>query len=275
MGFWELALATMVLGGFFWFFAIVGVEPRVPAATVAGRARTKAREQFAIFRSTFGRIWQDRRARMFMLFLALAMMSAWAQEAILEPFGAEVLRQDIRQTTRYAAYWQGPTALILIAAGIYWRKRRPETQIPIAQVGLAIMALGMAALALTSLLQSPGLMLGVLVVFGVGFGLFTFSAFQLLVVMTSEREAGAYLGLWAVTVLLARGVGISLGGALRDGLIALTASPPLSYGLIYAFEAAGLAAAIVVLARVNVLSFARDTGRAARSSDARVIGAEV
>jgi len=272
-GFWELVLLTMVVGGFFWVLAIAGVEKRVPREMRAKAVQT-TRAQFNTLRATFGRIWRDRRARAFMLFLAVATLSAWAQDAILEPFGAEVLRATLAQTTRYSSYWQGTTALVLIVAAIVWRKRHPESQTPIAQVGLGIMAAGMLLLALTSFSQIAWVINPALIVFGFGFGLYTFSAFQLLVVMTSDREAGAYLGLWTVTILLARGIGISLGGALRDALIALTNAPPDAYGIIFALEGFGLLVSVFLLTRVNFVSFARDTGRIA-AAEAQVIAAEL
>ena len=77
-------------------------------------------------------------------------------------------------------------------------------------VGLGIMGVGMIWLALTALTQIRWMVNPALLVFGIGFGLYTFSGFQLLVVMTSDKAAGAYLGLWTVTILLSRGLGISL-----------------------------------------------------------------
>lgn len=263
-GFWELVIATMLLGGFFWFFAIVGVEKRV--ATVTDRAAelaVKTREKVQSFRQTFGTIWGDRRARAFLVFLSLATLSAWAQDAILEPFGGEVLGQALGQTTRYSAYWQGATAIVLIAVAILGRKRRPERQARVAQIGLGLMGVGMALLGLVALSAQARWVVLALVVFGIGFGIYTFGGFSLMVVMTSDREAGAYLGLWTVTILLSRGVGITLGSGLRDVLTLLTNSHALAYGIIFMLEAVGLFVSIYLLPRVNVLSFARDTGRVA------------
>lgn len=113
-----------------------------------------------------------------------------------------------------------------------------------------------------------------LLVFGIGFGFYTFSAFQLLVVMTSDKAAGAYLGLWTVTILLTRGIGIFSGGALRDGLHALTQSYGLAYGVIFGIEGLGLLISILLLARVNIISFARDTGRIS-TTDAQVMAADI
>jgi BCD family chlorophyll transporter-like MFS transporter len=273
-GFWELITITAVVGGFFWFFGIVGVEKRAVLQKAAAHTQDKARAQFREFQATFSKIWQDPRARAFMLFLAVATFSAWAQDAILEPFGAEVLHATLEQTTRYSSTWQGATAIVLILSVIIWRKRSPERQAPIAKVGLGIMAVGMVWLALTALTGIRWMVNPALLVFGIGFGFYTFSAFQLLVVMTTDLAAGAYFGLWAVTILLSRGIGILAGGALRDSLHALTQSFSLAYGIIFGLEGLGLFISILLLSRVNIVGFARDTGRIS-AAEAQVIGADV
>jgi BCD family chlorophyll transporter-like MFS transporter len=338
-GFWELIVITALVGGFFWVFAIAGVEKRSVLSRAAEMTKETTRAQFQEFRSTFGKIWQDPRARAFMLFLSVATFAAWTQEAILEPFGAEVLNASLEQTTRYSSYWQGATAILLVffalawqlrslrrhieitlaggamlvmggallalagwqnwalpalpvwifvgigvtvlafglfslAAGALWKNRLPEHQIPISQIGLGIMGVGMLLLALTSFSTVRWIVNPALLVFGIGFGFYTFSAFNLLVVMTSDRAAGAYLGLWTVTILLTRGVGILAGGGLRDVLHALTQSFPLTYGVIFGAEGLLLLVSILLLARVNVISFARDTGRIS-STDAQVIVGEI
>ena len=271
-GFWELTIATMVIGGFFWIFAIAGIEKRVSRAMQ--QAAIKTRAEFSKFRETFGTILADRRTRGFLTFLAVATLAAWMQEAILEPFGAQVLDATLAQTTRYSSYWQGTTALVLVIAAIVWRKRRGEQQVSIAQIGLGIMGLGMLLLAFTSWSSIGWVVNPALIVFGLGFGLYTFGGFQLLIVMTSDTAAGAYLGLWTVTILLSRGLGISLGGALRDAFVYLTGSEAVGYALIFGISAFGLFLSILLLRRVNVSSFARDTGRISEA-DAQVIAAEL
>lgn len=273
-GFWELIAISALVGGFFWVFAIVGVEKRSVMHKAVEHTATKTRAQFQEFRATFAKIWQDPRARAFMVFLAVATIAAWAQDAILEPFGAEVLSATLAQTTRYSSTWQGATAIILILAAIIWRKRRPEQQAPIAKVGLAIMGIGMVLLAVTSLSGIRWVVNPALLVFGIGFGLYTFSGFQLLVVMTSDLAAGAYLGLWSVTILLSRGLGILAGGALRDWFHALTQSYALAYGIIFGLEGLALLGSILLLARVNIIGFARDTGRIS-PTEAQVIAADI
>lgn len=254
--FWEMILVTMVIGGFFWFFAVVGNERKEPPAVT--------RPNLPDFRATFSKIWQDQRTRRFFIFLALATLAAWTQDTILEPFGADVFRLDVGETTRFNSYWQSATVVTLLLTAYLGRKRRPEQQTRITKGGLFTMAAGIGLLGLASFLEQPHLVQLALLIFGGGFGVYTFGGLSLMAVMTSDKEAGAYLGLWTIAVLVSRGIGTSIGGGLRDLFLALTDSATISYGLIFSLEAAGLLAAALILSAPHIISFACDTGRMER-----------
>ena len=167
----------------------------------------------------------------------------------------------VGQTTRLNAYWQGTLVIVLVLTSIIRRKKRPEEQTGLTRVGLGLMVVGMIFLGFSSLSgQLQVLILG-LVIFGAGFGLFTFGGFSLIAVMTTDTEAGAYLSLWTVCILVSRGIGISVGSFLRDIFIALTDSPELSYAAIFILSAVGLAVGAFLLSRRDILGFARDAGR--------------
>jgi BCD family chlorophyll transporter-like MFS transporter len=255
--FWSVSLTVMAISAFFWFFAVAGIERRY-ANPRAGNA-----ESTLHFGEAFRKIWQDADTRRFFVFLAIATLAAWMQEAILEPFGAQVLGQDIEQTTRYSAYWQTATVIFLIGCAIRFRKRPPEANVRLTKIGLGIMAAGMFLLALAAFGAQLRLLQLSLLVFGAGFGLYTFGGFSLLVAMTSDSEAGMYLGLWTICVLLSRGVGIALGGFFRDVFLAATGSATTTYGAIFFLEALGLAVSIIALARVDVIGFGKRVGRIA------------
>jgi BCD family chlorophyll transporter-like MFS transporter len=253
--FWQMIIATMVVGGFFWFFAIVGVERR---DTAAGAAPTTPNPLGAVMRE----IWSDRRTRLFFLFLSLASTAAWSHEAILEPFGADVFRLPMGTTTRFNSYWQAATVVTLVIGGIVWRKRPPEAQRRIASIGLLVMALGLAVLVMAVTAGQRRLLEVALLIFGGGFGVYTYGGVSLMAVMSPDRHAGAYLGLWTISNLLFKGLGTFLGGALRDVLLLQMALPPgLSYGIVFLLQALGLTTAAVLLTRIDILGFARDTGR--------------
>ncbi len=253
--FWQITLGAMGVSALCWFVAIVGIERRetMPARPVETPTFNFAR--------TFGKVWRDPATRQFFVFLGLATLAAWMQEAILEPFGGEVFKQSLEQTTRYSAYWQTATVITLLITGFLLRRRAPEQLIRVTQVGLGLMALGMALFAVSAFAAREWVLLLGLFLYGAGFGIYTFGGFSLLAAMTSDAEAGTYLGLWTICILLSRGLGIFLGSLLRDIGHWLTPSPEISYGLVFALSALGLAASVFLLARVDVMGFARRVGR--------------
>jgi BCD family chlorophyll transporter-like MFS transporter len=268
--FWEMVLTTMVVGGFFWFFAIFGAEKRVKRGA-EGETAVSTPHHRPAFRAILGKIWQDPRTRRFFFFLALATMAAWAQDAILEPFGAEVFDLPLSRTTRLNSYWQAATVVTLVGGSYFWRKRPPEKQATIAKWGLSVMALGLAALGVAAFTHQVHLIELALVIFGAGFGVYSFGGLSLMAVMASDKEAGAYLGLWSIAILLSKGLGTFLGGALRDLLLLGFNLPAgLGYAIIFALEAGGLLGAILILSRIDVVGFARDVGRVINRTEAQI-----
>ncbi len=270
--FFQMIAVTAGVGGFFWLFAIAGAERRGEAAAAATVARPGEDTRF---RQVIGAIWADHRARRFFYFMAIGMFSAWAKDAVLEPFGADVFDLSMGTTTRFNSYWQTATVVTLVGGSIVWRKRRPEFQGKIASVGLATMALGMVLLAASGLLGMRYLVEPALFVFGGGFGVYTFGGLSLMAVMSPDRHAGAYLGLWTISILVFKGLGTLTGGALRDlFLLQMGLSPGLSYGLVFMMQAAGLLTAVLILSRIDIVGFARDTGRHVDVLDARIAAAD-
>lgn len=277
--FWEMILATMIIGGFFWFFSIWGVERSIrrQKGITLQQELTAVKEQAAQSNllDTVRRIWQDKRTRRFFIFLSLATFSAWAQDAILEPFGAEVFDLPLSRTTRFNSYWQAATVVTLVGGAYLWRKRPPERQRRITNGGLLTMALGMVLLGGTAVFNQVHLIEVTLLIFGAGFGVYTFGGLSLMAVMSSDKEAGAYLGLWTISVVVFKGLGTFAGGALRDlFLLNLEFGAGLGYGLIFLLEGVGLATAVYILTRVDVLGFAREMGRLISRSDVQIASAD-
>lgn len=264
--FWEMVLVTMGIGGFFWLFSIAGAEKRIANDPVLAEAVNRTTRQQALqkvgIRQTFRKIWADKRTRLFFFYLALSTLAAWTQDVILEPFGAEVFDLPLARTTRLNSYWQTATVITLVGGAYMWRKRPSHTQRPLTMWGLAIMGAGIFGVALTSWLNLAHLLEVALLVFGAGFGVYTFGSLSLMAVMSSDEEAGAYLGLWTIAIVVFKGVGTSLGGAFRDlFILQLNWTPSLSYGLIFALEAILLWTAVFLLFRLDVDGFAQEMGR--------------
>ncbi len=254
--FWRLILFVMIVGGFFWFFSAAGAEKN-------NRRWMSMREigERIDLRATFESIWSDDRTRRFFLFLSVATFSAWMQDNILEPYGADVFGWEVEQTTRLTGYWGTATLIVLITSFIIWRKRRPEEHSGVTRTGLVIMAAGMALLAGSALVVNSSIFLTGLVIFGAGFGLYTFGGLSLMAVMSPDPNSGAYLGLWTVSILVSKGLGTFSGGLIRDVMLAFQGSSALAYAMVFAVSATGLLAAAWIISGLDILGFARDSGR--------------
>lgn len=252
-GFWQLVLITAFVGGFFWFFAIVGVERRGQKGVMSRPVDVWG---------TASRIWQDSRPRLFFIFLSLATFSAWMQDNILEPFGGEVFGLNAGQTTRFTGYWGSMTVLILLGCFYVWRKHPPESQTTVTRVGLWIMAGGMACLATAGFSQQRHLIELALLIFGTGFGFYTFGGLSLMAAMSPDPHSGSYLGLWTISVLISKGLGTFTGGVLRDlFMLGLGLPAGTAYAIIFVLSAVGLTLAPFILASLNVISFTHDTAQ--------------
>jgi BCD family chlorophyll transporter-like MFS transporter len=178
-------------------------------------------------------------------------------------------------TTRFNSYCQTATVVPLVIGGILWRKRPPEAQRRITSLGLLVMALGLAVLVMAVTAGQRYLLEVALLIFGGGFGVYTYGGVSLMAVMSPDRHAGVYLGLWTISNLLFKGLGTFLGGALRDVFLLQMGLPPgLSYGIVFLMQALGLTAAALLLSRIDILGFARDTGRHVSLVEARAATAD-
>lgn len=257
-----LVIGTTLVAMIFWIVSIAGEERRVTAGNGpagAGPARDfRAAEPPPQLRAMLKSMWADRRARQFFFFLALGAIASFAQDAVLEPFGGDVFALDVQATTRFSAYFGTGVLVAMIVTSIVTRRRKPEEQSRPATIGLSVMIVGLIGLALAGITLTGWLITPALIVFGLGFGVYTVGGVSLLMAMTSDKQAGAYLGLWTMTQLMSRGVGIGLGGVVRDVSLAISGSLSLAYASVFVLEAIGLAVCIGLLARLDVIGFARE-----------------
>ncbi len=251
--FQSLAIGVGVAAGLIWLVSVLGEERRGQAKETSLTAPSRPS-----MRETLRLMWGDARARGFFLFLALGAIASFAQDAVLEPFGGDVFGMDLQQTTRFTAYFGGGVLAAMIVTSILTRRRKPEEQARPASIGLSVMIVGLVLLAIAGLSLARWLVTPALIVFGLGFGVYTVGGVSLLMAMTTDSRAGAYLGLWTMTQLVARGIGIGLGGVVRDVSLALTGSLTLAYASVFILEAIGLVVCIGILARLDVIGFARE-----------------
>jgi BCD family chlorophyll transporter-like MFS transporter len=250
--FWRLILFVIIVGGFFWFFAIFGVENRNKKITKSARFVSQTD-----LLATFRKIWGNDHTRRFFVFLFIATFAAWMQDNILEPFGADLFDMAVEETTRLTSYWGTATILVLLASFYVWRKKRPEDQSKVTGRGLVVMGLGMLLVAGSAFVGQERLFLLALVIFGTGFGFYTFGGLSLMAAMSPDPHAGAYLGLWTVAILVSKGLGTFTGGLSRDVVLYLSDGFPIAYAVTCLLAGIGLWTAVLLLRGVDVPGFVR------------------
>lgn len=237
-------IAALLLGGL-WFLALLGEEKR------HRNARSSTPAAHSSWREDLHLVWRQAQTRWFLLYLILSMAFAFLQDLVLEPFGAEVFDMTVEQTTRFAAWWGGMSIVGSLLALVLLRRFRPFNNTRLSVGGVLILILSFALFALASLSGSRQLVTPGLVLMGLGLGLWNIGTLGLMMDLSPEGRAGAFLGFWTLVVTLARGAGVAGGGMLRDLALLTGAGESLAYALVFLIEVAGLALALHALSRVG------------------------
>ncbi len=77
--------------------------------------------------------------------------------------------------------------------------------------------------------------------------------------MTRAWGAGLYLSLWTVSETVGRGLGVFLGGLIRDVMLAITHQLPTAYGSVFLFQTVGFLATLLILKRVSIEAINQET----------------
>lgn len=246
-----------------WFFSLLGEERRVRRGERAQLSRAADRRDDAptSMMADLRMAWQDRRTRYFLGFLGLSMAFAFSQDLILEPFAGEVLGMEARITTRFAAYWGSMAILGTIVFLFLARRFKRLTNTFLSYVGVILLIVTFVMLAVSSFAHMRPLVTPALILLGLGLGIWQVGALGLMMDMSPSGRAGTFLGFWTLVVTLARGLGVSGGGILRDVGAALAGDLGIAYGAAFIIGAIGLLASLWALGGVHVNEFKRETAR--------------
>ncbi len=207
---------------------------------------------------TFGERWAEftgngRRQR-FLVAVGLGTVAFAMQDVLLEPYGGEILGLPVSATTTLTAFQAiGAIAAFALAARRLGRGSDPHR---LAAFGLLSGIVAFAAVIFAAALLSPLLFRTGTLLIGFGAGLFAVST--LTIAMDAERgdNSGLALGAWGAVQATAMGMGIALGGFIRDIVGALAAhgalGPALTgavtgYSFVYHLEIALLFSALVAI----------------------------
>lgn len=246
-----IAVGSALLG---W----VGLERRISReehAAILAQPRVEASDTDNAFRVAWGLLQSNRQVRGFFLFVLLAIMGIFLQDAILEVFGAEVFGMTVKETTSFQQVWGGAvlmsTLLVGTISGLLPISKKALATLGGLAIGLGLVLIALAAATYQRSLITPGLL-----VMGLGNGTFNVGALSMTMDMTVEGFVGLYMGMWGMAQGLGNGLANVLSGVLHTALIETgLLVPATAYGLIFGLEALVMFLAVIVLRGISVQEF--------------------
>ncbi len=240
------------------FIATLGVEKKY--SRYSSRSTLVDREDKITLGIALKILTASRQTGLFFTFLVVMTLSLFLQEAVLEPYGGEVFRMSIPETSLLNTYWAIGLLISLSATGFLMIPRLGKRKTT--KVGCIAVAVCFTWIILAGFTENESLLKGALIVFGLATGIVTTGALSLMLDLTAAETAGTFVGAWGLAQALARGTAVASGGVVLSVGKSLFASPVLSYGLVFGLQALGMLIAIWFLNRVNVQEF-RDNAKAA------------
>jgi len=167
---------------------------------------------------SFGELWnafvRDGRNARLLTAIGIGAAGFAMQDALLEPFGGEILGLSVGATTGLTGAW----AFGALLGFVYSGRALARGGDPLRIAGLGLVA-GLNAFLLvifSAPFASPSMLYVGALLIGLGLGLFSVGTLIEAMALAKSETAGLALGAWGAVQATCAGAGIALGGALRD-----------------------------------------------------------
>ena len=235
-------------------------------------ARDPEKTSFKRETDTFSKAWATlqagTRSTRLLWAVGLGTMGFAMQDVLLEPYGGEVLGLTVSQTTMLTAFLAGGTL-----AGFIWAARLLSAGSDthrIAAYGILIGIAAFSAIIFSGALELPILFKIGSCLIGLGGGLFAVGTMTAAMDLVEDKssdgsktrisrgkiDTGLVVGAWGAVQATAAGIGLAIGGALRDGVQSLAQTgvlgaaferPDSGYGVVYHLEIGLLFAGLIAI----------------------------
>jgi BCD family chlorophyll transporter-like MFS transporter len=215
------------------------------------RARAKSTEVHPEFRDAWRLFIEGRTAVGLLVVIALGTMGFGMADVLLEPYGGQVLNLSVAMTTRLTAVLAaGGLIGFAIASRVLLRGGDP---VQVAWWGTLCGVPAFAAILFSGPMGWPALFVAGTGLAGLGAGLFGHGTLTATMRAAPRAQVGLALGAWGAVQATAAGIAVTLGGVIRDLVLALPGSesfaPELPYTPVFGLELLlCLAAAVAIVA---------------------------
>ena len=200
-------------------------------------ARSRLRKPGTPVEGTFAQAWasfsQGSHAVRRMAVVALGTMAFTMEDVLLEPYGGEILGMSVASTTLLTATLAGGGLI-----GFAWASRvlaQGGEPLRLARLGAWLGVPAFACVILAAPWASVWVFGTGVFFIGLGGGLFSHGTLTNTMQMAPKEQVGLALGAWGAAQATAGGVGMALGGILRD-LLNLAAGASAGYSVVYGLE---------------------------------------
>lgn len=201
----------------------------------------------------FGESWRafvaGHQVRRRLVVIALGTMGFGMAEVLLEPFGGQVLGLSVADTTKLTAVFAvGGLIGFALASRVLSRSYDPMA---LAGHGALAGLPAFAAIIIAAPGNSPALLVAGIALLGFGAGLFGHGTLTATMRAAPREQVGLALGAWGAVQATAAGLAISIGGIIRDVIVAMpvtgTYGAATPYLPVFALEMVFLVLALAVL----------------------------
>jgi BCD family chlorophyll transporter-like MFS transporter len=165
--------------------------------------------------------------------VGLGTMAFTMEDVLLEPYGGEILHMSVSSTTLLSA-----TLALGGLLGFAWASRvlgRGGDAYRMSGWGAWIGLPAFAAVLASAPLASPAVFVLGIFLIGFGGGLFAHGTLTASMQLAPPGQIGLAMGAWGAVQATAAGVGMALGGIVRD-TVAMVSSPVMGYSAVYLIE---------------------------------------
>lgn len=259
----DLSLLFVIVGALVVGLTVLAVWGQEPARR---EDRAPVAEDYIPFRRAIRDIASISQARLFFVFMILATIFLFLQQAVLEPYGGEVLGMNVKQTTAFNAMMTLGILAGIVGGGRPWSDQFGPVRL--ARWGIITSAVGFALLGWAAAIGSAPASWITLFLIGLGNGAFSVAGLSLMMGMARGVYTALFMGAWTVAHALAEGLATASGGVIYE-LVAKVTSISSGYATIFVIQGVGLALCLPLLKRVSLTEFREQTDALIESNRAR------
>jgi BCD family chlorophyll transporter-like MFS transporter len=164
---------------------------------------------------------------------------------MLEPYGGQVLGLAVSRTTLLTAAMAGGGLVgFTLASYVLSRGFDPFRM---AAIGAWVGVPAFIMIIVSGVTGQPLLFVTGTLLVGFGAGLFGHGTLTATMIHAPDDQRGLALGAWGAVQATAAGIGVAMGGVIRDTVAAATPGVLIPYASVYALEVILLLAAIVIM----------------------------